>query len=112
MSICSQNKKNIFKRHCIILIIPGGIRYVYLMYITYIPDQIKVKNEFKYILTIIDTFSKQNYAYLLYNKKAESVLINLKHFINNHGQSAKMHTNNGKEFNNKLINDYFNNLRI
>lgn len=48
----------------------------------------------------------------MYNKKAESILINLKHFINNHEQPAKLHTYNGIEFNNKSIKDYCEDLGV
>ena len=76
------------------------------MDLTEIPDKLKKDKEYKYLLTIIDTFSKYAYAYLLYNKKSENILIQLKHFINVHGKCAKLHTDNGKEFVNSLITDY------
>lgn len=71
------------------------------MDITDIPEKLNNDKEYRYILTIIDTFSKFAYVYFLKIKKAESVLINLKNFINNNGKCAKLHTDNGKEFINK-----------
>ena len=105
-SICSQNKKNIFKKLGIVQIIPGGPRDIYQMDLTNIPDKLKKDKEYRYLLTIIDTFSKYAYAYLLNNKKSENILVHLKDFINIHGKCAKLHTDNGKEFVNTLISDY------
>ena len=65
--------------------------------------KMKNNNECKYLLTIIDTFSKYAYAYVLKNKKTESALVDLKHFKNNHGKWTKLPINNCKESINKLI---------
>ena len=76
------------------------------MDLTEIPDKLKKDKKYKYLLTIIDTFSKYAYAYLLNNKKSENILFQLKNFINVHGKCAKLHTDNGKEFFNSLITEY------
>ena len=46
------------------------------------------------------------------NKKAETVLGSIKDFIYKNGKPHILHTDNGKEFCNKLFEDYCNNNEI
>ena len=48
------------------------------MDITEVPEKLREGDDTKYLLTIIDTFSKYAYAYILKNKKSETVLANFK----------------------------------
>jgi transposase InsO family protein len=104
--ICTQNKKNIFKKPAIIQIIPNGPRDVYQMDITEIPKQLIKNDDYRYLLCIIDKFSKLAQCYLLKNKNAESVIGNVKTFVNVYGKPNKIHTDNGKEFSNRLLEEY------
>ena len=78
------------------------------MDIVEVREKLREGDDIKYLLTIIDTFSKYTYAYLLKNKKSETVLANFKNFINTNGKSAKLHTDNGKEFVNQILTNYCN----
>ena len=71
-----------------------------------IPKLLQSDDNCKYILTIIDQFSKFCNAYILSNKKADGVLGHVKEFIFINGKCNKIHTDNGKEFCDSLFNKY------
>ena len=58
-------------------------------------------------MSIIDTFSKYGYNYIISNKKADTVLGKLKDFINRNGKPNTIHMDNGKKFVNKLFDEYY-----
>lgn len=99
-------KKNIFKKPTIIQIIPQGPKDTFQIDIMEIPKLLQSDDNCKYILTIIDQFSKFGNAYILSNKKADGVLGHVKEFIFINGKCNKIHTDNGKEFCNSLFNKY------
>ena len=78
------------------------------MDITEVPEKLREGDETKYLLTLIDTFLKYDIEYILKNKKSETVLANFTNFINTNGKYAKLHTDNGKEFVNQLLINYYN----
>ena len=84
--ICNQNRKNLFRKPCAIQIIPKGLSDVYQLDITDIPLILQTDEYVKYLLSIIDTFSKYGYNYIISNKKADTVLGKLKDFINRNGK--------------------------
>ena len=65
-------------------------------------------------MTIIDQFSNFGYNFIIQNKKSETILGNIKKFINSFGKPNSIHTDNGREFWNKLIENYckLNNINI
>ena len=69
----------------------------------------RYNNNYKYILTIIDCFSKFAYAYPLKDKSSISI-VNVFKDIFKHSIPEKIHTDNGKEFVNsefkKLMKNY------
>lgn len=73
-------KKNIFKKPTIIQIIPQGPKDTFQIDIMEIPKLLQSDDNCKYILTIIDQFSKFGKAYILSNKKAAGVLGHVKKF--------------------------------
>lgn len=103
-----STKKNIFKKPAIIQIIPQGPKDTYQIDITEIPDLLQSDDNCKYILTIIDHFSKFGNAYILSNKKADRILGHVKEFIFTNGKCNKLHSDNGKEFCNSIFNKYCN----
>ena len=111
---CNQNRKNIFRKPAIIQILPKGPRDVYQLDLTDIPNKLQTDQNAKYLLSVIDTFSKFAYNYILSNKRSDTVLGYLKDFINKNGKPNSIHTDNGKEFCNKLIEHYCrdNNINI
>ena len=70
------------------------------------PVKLQTDDNAKYLLCIIDTFSKYGYCYILNNKKADTVLGYIKDFINKYGKPNCLQTDNGKEFRNSLLSDY------
>ena len=79
---------------------------------TEIPKEIRSDKGEGYLLSIIDFFSKFGYNYILNNKKAEIMLSHIKDFINKYGKPLNIHTDNGKEFVNKLIENFCENNNI
>ena len=79
---------------------------MYQLYITDIPEKLKKDDITNYLLCIIDQFSKYGLAYIIQNKKAENILSCLKDFIIKNRIPQKIHTDNGKEFVNKLLIEY------
>ena len=65
-------------------------------------------------MTIIDQFSNFGYNFIIQNKKSETILGNIKKFINSFGKPNSIHTDNGREFRNKLLENYckLNNINI
>ena len=61
---------------------------------------------------IIDHFSKWMSSYLLKNKSADLVLAKIKSFIRSNGTCNIFQTDNGKEFNNKILKIYLENDNI
>ena len=61
---------------------------------------------YKYILNIIDHFTKFTGSYLLERKSAQEVLYAINEFILRNGKPQILQSDNGREFNNKLINEY------
>ena len=80
--------------------------------LTEIPIKLQTDENAKYIISIIDTFSKFGYCYILNNKRADSVLGKIKDFINKFGKPKSIQTDNGKEFTNALLNKYCDELEI
>ena len=88
------------------IILENGPHYRYVADLWQIPKEISRKVEYKYILDIVDHFSKWYYGYLLHSKEAEEVLKNIEIYIENFGKPKILQTDNGKEFDNQHINNY------
>lgn len=67
-----------------------------------IPHEKENKN-FKYILTVIDVFSRYAWALPLKNKSAKAVTSALKKIIDKVGLPKFLHTDQGKEFENSIL---------
>lgn len=61
---------------------------------------------YKYILTIIDVFSRFAWAWPLKYKNAETVVEAFKIVINDYGAPKYLHTDQGKEFENKTLRNF------
>ena len=110
--ISHKIEKNIFRKPNIIQIVPKGPKYVYQIDLTEILIKLQTDENAKYIISIIDTFSKFGYCYILNNKRDDSVLGKIKDFINKFGKSNSIQTDNGKEFTNALLSKYCDELKI
>ena len=82
------------------------------MDLTELPIDIKTKSKYVYLFNIIDHFSKFGMSYLLENKEANNIFKNLKNALECNGYPEELGADNGKEFKNKLIEDYLKDKNI
>lgn len=78
----------------------------YILDVTDIPNNIDNTDYNKYLLNIVDHFSKLSKTYVITNKTANNILDKLIDFINIYGVPKSIGTDNGKEFNNSLLKDF------
>ena len=81
---------------------PKISKEVYQIDLTILPLKVQTYENAKYILCIIDTFSKYGYCYILNNKRSDTALGNIKDFINKFGKPLSIQSDNGKEFANSF----------
>ena len=67
---------------------------------------------YKYILNIIDHFTKFTGSYLLERKSAQEVLYSINDFILRNDKPQIIQADNGREFKNNLLNEYCNKNEI
>ena len=72
-----------------------------------LPAEISSDSLYKYILDIIDHFSKFLTSYPLLTKSSKEVLNHIKNFIETNGKPCIVQTDNGKEFVNSLSESYY-----
>ena len=80
--VCCEKNINFYKRESCKTIIFDYPKDRYVLDLTDLPFYIDIQDENKYLLNIIDHFSKLCKSYLLKNKKAFGILQCLKNFIN------------------------------
>ena len=88
------------------IIIENGPHYRYAADIWTLPKEIASETNYKYILDVVDHFSKWYYGYLLHSKEAKEILKNLQIFFENFGYPKILQTDNGKEFKNELLKNF------
>ena len=71
-----------------------------------LPKEIANLTNYKYILDIVDHFSKWYYGYLLHSKEAKEILKKLEIFFENIGAPKILQTDSGKEFKNEMIKNF------
>ena len=76
------------------------------MDICYLPEDMPPYTEYKYVLDIIEHFSKWIWSYPIKFKDAHNALICLKNFIFIIGKCNTLHTDNGLEFKNLLFEKF------
>jgi len=74
--------------------------------ISYLNDDLQKAFGIKYILTIIDVFSRKGMIYGLHNKEAKNILPFINDFCSNHNISKEFSSDNGTEFKNKFFNEF------
>ena len=104
----SCNNANKFKKlkGQSIIIIENGPHYRYVADLWNIPKEISEKTKFKYILDMVDHFSKWYFGYLLETKKKEEVLKNIEIFCELFGMPKILQTDNGGEFKNNDLESF------
>ena len=60
----------------------------------------------KYLLSVIDTFSRKSMVYGIYNKKPENLIIYVKEFCMYNNIPKELSSYNGGEFKNKIFNGF------
>ena len=110
--VCCEKNINFYKRESCKTIIFDYPKDRYVLDLTDLPLYIDIQDECKYLLNIIDHFSKLCKSYLLKNKEAFGILQCLKNFISIYGAPRSIGTDNGREFKNKLFNDYMEENKI
>ena len=93
-------------------IIPYYPKEEYRLVITELPKELIPSGGERYLLTIIDTFSKYATNYIQNLKKATLILGNLKNSIDINETPKRIHTDNGGEFINKHMKNYLNSKGI
>ena len=104
---CNEKRGISFKREPAKQIITYYPKQRYIMDITELPkDFCNSKNDFLYLLNIIDHFSKFGMSFLLDNKEAKNILSKLKIAFEGNGYPEEVGSDNGREFKNKIIEDF------
>ena len=122
-AICKikNSKVKLYKKEKFKTIIFKRPRDRYIADITQIPIEFlnnkqnkyyKENITFKYILTILDHFSKFADSFLLPDKAQKTVLEKIKIFFDFYGIPKEFGTDNGREFINPSINNYLNNNNV
>ena len=109
----NKNKfKKIFKNNKII--IEEGPHFRYIADLWELPNEIFEVSGFKFIIDVIDHFSKWYYGYLLPNKEAKNVLNKIEQYILSFGVPKILQCDNGGEFKNSLLENYCinNNIKL
>ena len=87
-------------------IISNGPHDEYQMDLWYLPKDMLPYTDYKYVMDIVDHFSKWIWSYPLKNKDAYNSLQCLKKFIYSFGICNTLHTDNGLEFKNLLFDSF------
>ena len=87
-------------------IIDEGPHYEYQIDLWYLSDDIIMETEYKYIVDIIDHFSKWLWSYPINEKTAFQCLLCLKKYIYSFGSPKIIHSDNGKEFKNSFFREF------
>ena len=111
---CVQKKRNYYKREPTKQLVFKKPLERILTDITELPFEIYGKNKKKYLLNFIDHFSKYAFAYLIDNKKADTILSILKILFSKISFPETFGTDNGSEFTNKKFRKYLedNNVKL
>ena len=106
------NYKNKNKREISKLIIFKRPKFRYIGDLSDIPNELKAGTKFLHIFIIIDHFSKFLDAFLLEDKKKESILKYLDYFCKFYGYPLQFGCDNGREFINEKVSNYLNDNNI
>ena len=107
----SENNMQILERKPKIIKTYGPhIRYQANLW--YLPEELKINNNYLYVLDIIDHFSKWSYSFLLKNKEAKLVTVKIKAFLVMNGIPEVFQTDNGTEFRNMELKIFLENNNI
>ena len=78
----------------------------------YLPKEIVDITNYKYVIDIIDVFSKWIWSYPVYDKSGATALRCFRKYVFSFGKPNILHTDNGLEFKNTLIENFCNKFNI
>ena len=104
--VCAQKKRDYYKREPSKQMIFKKPMSRMIADITELPYELYNKTKTKYLLNIIDHFSKYGFSFLCETKKAENILFNIKECFEKIGFPDELGTDNGTEFSNKLMKKF------
>ena len=78
----------------------------YIADIWYLTKEYQEDTPYKYVLDMIDHFSKITNSYLLITKEALEVFSKIRNFIEIYGPPKYLITDKGKEFKNKILKNF------
>lgn len=99
-------KKKFYKREPSKKLIFTHSNERFLSDITELPFELTTDNNYKYLLNIIDHFSKYVWSYLLYNKKSETIYKLIKDNFEKNGFPEQFGIDNSTEFAKKKLKEF------
>lgn len=88
-------------------ILSKGPRDRYVIDLWHLPAELNSKfSNYRYILDVIDHFSKYTQSYLLNSKESLEIFPKIKNFIQTYGVPKYLISDNGREFKNRILKDY------
>ena len=110
--ICAQIKPKVAAKPKIKQIITNGPHIRYIADLWELEKNLSNKIGYKYILELVDHYSKWMWCYPLKNKESITVLLNIKKFFLTFGNPVILQTDNGSEFANKELRIFCENNKI
>ena len=110
--VCCQNSHNSKRNDPVKSINIDGPDYRYVFDITYLNDDMAKSFGIKYLLSILDAFSRKGMIYGTNSKKSDNLLKHIIEFCMNNKIPKEFLSDNGAEFKNKYINDFCNMYNI
>ena len=94
-------------------VISNHIDHIWGIYLITMIKYSNQNNNYKYILTVIDFFSKFSFCYPLKNKKYNEIINSFQDIFKKSKRKPKMiQSDEGSEFTNKLVQNFFNDNNI
>ena len=112
--ICVQTGRTIHRMDPIHPIIVEGPDIRYQFNLTYLNDDMQLAFGIKYLLTIMDVFSRKAMIYGIKSKESKMIITYIIDFCSNHNIPKEFSSDNGAEFKNKFFDDYcqMNNIKL
>ena len=101
--VCNQKKSTFYKREPTKQLLFSHPNERIISDITELPLELTINTKYKYLLNLIDHFSKYAWSYLLTNKKSETIFKLIKDNFEKNGFPEQFGTDNGTEFANKKL---------
>ena len=104
--VCTQNTKTVHREEPVKAISVEGPNQRYEFDLTYLNDDLESAYGVKYILSVIDVFSRKAMIYKHNSKTSENILKDIIEFCIYNGFPKEFVSDNGPEFKNSKMNDF------